>query len=65
MTDGVLILLDWAKVLFDVLLDGAKVLFDGAEANENDVGRKNGEVVPFDLIAICCCVGCDVVVVAG
>jgi hypothetical protein len=43
-----------------VLFDEANVLFETAEANENDVGKKNGEVVPFDLIAICCC-GCDVV----
>ena len=40
--------------------DRAKVLFDMAEANEIEVGRKNGKVVPFDLIAICCC-DCDVV----
>jgi hypothetical protein len=35
--------------------EGVFVLFDGADANENDVGRKNGEAVPFDLVAICCC----------
>jgi hypothetical protein len=46
------VLFDWAKVLFD----WAKVLFDKTDADDN------GEVVPFDLIAICCCDGCDVVV---
>ncbi len=37
-------------VVFDVLFDWAK-----AEADDN------GEIVSFDLIAICCCDGCDVV----
>jgi len=40
------------------MIDGVLVLFDMAEANEIGVGRKNGKVVPFGLIAICCC-GCD------
>jgi hypothetical protein len=41
--------------LFNVLFDWAKVLFDKTDADDN------GEVVPFDLTAICCCDGCGVV----
>jgi hypothetical protein len=32
------------------MIDGVLVLFDMAEANETGVDRKNGKVVPFDLI---------------
>jgi hypothetical protein len=53
LTDGVLVLFDGAKVLFD----GAKVLFD-AEADGNEEGGRDCEIVLLDLIAICCG-GCD------